>query len=341
MKTRILSCFRDFHCIAGACRDSCCIGWEIDVDEQSFRRYQTLTGPFGEELRANIATEPDGTHHYILEGERCPFLNEQGLCRQILALGEDVLCEICARHPRFYETFGEVQEMGMGLACEEAARLLFTDDHPLTLLEQGAGTGPEGEDGAVYDFLLEWREQCFAAACDPEQTIHQRLGALLLLGRQADAALQGENFILEPAPELCPGQGLLWLERLTELEPIDGEWTEALEDGLAAAEYPELLEDFAEAVEVRDYERLLVYLLFRYALKSVWDWEPAYWINFAVFCVLTVELLDFGRWLRNGQRFTMQDRQDTARIFSKEIEYDPDIVEGLGDLFEQTEPFCC
>ena len=60
-----------------------------------------------------------------------------------------------------------------------------------------------------------------------------------------------------------------------------------------------------------------------------------------MFCVLTVELLDFGRWLRNGQRFTMQDRQDTARIFSKEIEYDTDIVEGLGDLFEQTEPFCC
>ena len=24
-----------FRCIAGACKHSCCIGWEIDIDEES------------------------------------------------------------------------------------------------------------------------------------------------------------------------------------------------------------------------------------------------------------------------------------------------------------------
>jgi hypothetical protein len=52
-----------------------------------------------------------------------------------------------------------------------------------------------------------------------------------------------------------------------------------------------------------------------------------------------VELLDFGRWLKNGQRFTPQDRQDTARIFSKEIEYDPELLEGLTEIFDQFPPF--
>ena len=27
--------YDDFHCLASACRHSCCVGWEIDVDAES------------------------------------------------------------------------------------------------------------------------------------------------------------------------------------------------------------------------------------------------------------------------------------------------------------------
>ena len=27
--------YRDFKCIANRCTDSCCIGWEIDIDEDN------------------------------------------------------------------------------------------------------------------------------------------------------------------------------------------------------------------------------------------------------------------------------------------------------------------
>jgi lysine-N-methylase len=309
------------------------------VDEASLRRYQSVSGPFGEELRRSIITEADGSSHYLLTPEgRCPFLREDGLCRQILELGEDALCEICANHPRFFQRFGDLEEQGVGLACEEAARLLFTEPGPLTLLETGTGEAADFAEEALYRLLLDWRAECFAAAADDALSIHERLGAVLSLGRQADRALWGEPWDATP-PEVLPGHALLWLDRLTELEPIDDEWTAALEDALAAAEYPELLEEFALDAEERQYDRLLYYLLYRYTLRSVWDGEPRRWSDFAVFGVLTVELLDFGRWLKNGQRFTPQDRQDTARIFSKEIEYDPELLEGLTEVFDQFPPF--
>ena len=45
----------------------------------------------------------------------------QHLCRTILTLGEEKLCNICTEHPRYYEWFGSVKEGGIGLCCEEAA----------------------------------------------------------------------------------------------------------------------------------------------------------------------------------------------------------------------------
>ena len=51
-------------------------------------------------------------------------------------MGEDRLCDICREHPRFYNWFGDYTEVGLGLCCEEAERLLFSDSKPLTFVEE-------------------------------------------------------------------------------------------------------------------------------------------------------------------------------------------------------------
>ena len=38
MILRVPFYYKEFHCIADACKDSCCIGWEIDIDEETARR---------------------------------------------------------------------------------------------------------------------------------------------------------------------------------------------------------------------------------------------------------------------------------------------------------------
>jgi len=112
--------YDDFHCLAAACRHSCCVGWEIDVDGDSLDYYQSIAGELGEELRRQIALEPS-PHFRLGAGERCPFLQQDGLCRLICELGEDSLCDICALHPRFFEEIGEDELWGLGLSCEAAA----------------------------------------------------------------------------------------------------------------------------------------------------------------------------------------------------------------------------
>ena len=85
-----------FQCIASRCRDNCCIGWEIDIDEETDQFYRTVKGEFGKRLEDGISRE--GTPHFRLKGEqeRCAFLNDSNLCDIFIHLGEEHLCGICS-----------------------------------------------------------------------------------------------------------------------------------------------------------------------------------------------------------------------------------------------------
>ena len=51
MIVRVPDNFSEFICIAGDCKDSSSLGWEIDIDEDSYEYYKTLPGEVGERLR--------------------------------------------------------------------------------------------------------------------------------------------------------------------------------------------------------------------------------------------------------------------------------------------------
>ena len=135
MKYHKPSFFDQFKCIGSACTDTCCAGWEIEVDETTAEGYLTEKGEFGDRLRCEIGSEP-GEYFFKLQNNRCPFLNKENLCDIFINLGEDRLCDICREHPRFYNWFGDYTEVGLGLCCEEAERLLFSDSKPLTFVEE-------------------------------------------------------------------------------------------------------------------------------------------------------------------------------------------------------------
>jgi len=119
--------YKDFKCIADRCRHSCCIGWEIDVDEDALSRYAAL-GEAGAGIIRSIDMSGGTPHFRLLSGERCPHLDSHGLCRIITKHGEGYLCDICREHPRFYNFPKGRCEVGLGAACEEAARLILTSE---------------------------------------------------------------------------------------------------------------------------------------------------------------------------------------------------------------------
>ena len=50
MKQYIPSYYRNFQCIAQKCKDNCCIGWDIMIDQQSYEQYQKVATPFKKRL---------------------------------------------------------------------------------------------------------------------------------------------------------------------------------------------------------------------------------------------------------------------------------------------------
>lgn len=134
MKTFVPHYYSNFKCIAGECRHSCCIGWEIDIDPLSLKKYNSIKTPFGKKIRDNMDFQDGGACFRLNDDERCPFLNEQKLCDIILNLGEDYLCDICTDHPRFRNFYSGRTEMGLGLCCEEACRIILFDEHHFSLI---------------------------------------------------------------------------------------------------------------------------------------------------------------------------------------------------------------
>ena len=125
--------YESFRCRASACRHSCCRGWEIDIDENTLELYWGLRGEWREKMDAAVVCDDSGAHFRLTEDERCPFLQQDGLCELICAFGADALCDICALHPRFYELVGSYELAGLGLSCEAVCDLLLAGEGELTL----------------------------------------------------------------------------------------------------------------------------------------------------------------------------------------------------------------
>ncbi|MBR0462814.1 MAG: flagellin lysine-N-methylase [Clostridia bacterium] len=179
--------FASFRCTASACRHTCCAGWEIDIDPEALSRYERLPGAFGDRVRQSVSTE--GTPHFILtEDERCPLLNGENLCDLILHEGEGALCQICRDHPRFRNYFSGRVEIGLGLVCEEATRLILSWPRPLRLVSLEGGepeTATEDE-----QFLFSYRSEWLASISEigprarlKENLIYRHLSDALYDGR--------------------------------------------------------------------------------------------------------------------------------------------------------------
>lgn len=139
--------FDEFTCKASACRHTCCAGWEIYVDDDTASRYEKLLDSGEKRL---LERTPDGIL-LCREGGRCKFLRDDRLCDLIISYGEEVLCDICREHPRFYSYSenGSVCEAGVGLCCEEAAALWLSADPEF--VREDDGYEPDSNELALLD----------------------------------------------------------------------------------------------------------------------------------------------------------------------------------------------
>lgn len=128
MKIIVPDYYKEFKCIADKCQHTCCKGWEVEIDDVSLERYSDIAY-INEKIERT-----DDNHFKLIEDEKCPFLLESGLCDMIVIYGEEMICQTCADHPRYRNFWTDRIEMGLGLVCEEAARIILSRETPMRLV---------------------------------------------------------------------------------------------------------------------------------------------------------------------------------------------------------------
>ncbi len=199
MKTIAPDYYNSFACSAGKCGHSCCEGWEIDIDPETLAKYVFMDGPLGEKIRANIAIVGEGgsedpvnivpealapgmprqeelpSAHFVNDASgRCPFLRDDGLCEIYVQEGPSALCQICRDHPRFRNFWSGRTELGLGLACEEAARLILSRKEKVQLIELEDDGEPAAMSAEEED-LFALREDLFAILQDRSAPVDDRV----------------------------------------------------------------------------------------------------------------------------------------------------------------------
>ena len=319
--------FDDFRCIATACQHSCCVGWEIDVDAESLRRYDAVKGSMGERLKACIDRKADPPCFILTPDERCPFLNRNGLCDLITELGEDSLCHICADHPRFRNVLPHRVELGLGLCCEAAASLILSQTAVTEIIplspEAAARDRYAREEADLPDDLtpkaLRLRDTAMSIAQDRRISLGKRVKRLC-----------AELGYARCYPDFTYAE---WAEILLDSEELDPARRRIFEALAALSESPDN--------ELKDepgipYEKLLCYFLYRYTAaegRGLADWSPLTRIGFAVLSTILVHAM-----ARATGQTDLDGLCEISRVYSSEMEYSEENVDYLWDILQEDTP---
>ena len=298
----------DFRCLASRCPDTCCAGWEIVVDDVSATRFRAMEGELGERMRAALITV-DGEAQLRRHADgRCVLLNERNLCDLYAACGEGALCRTCRLHPRFVADYGARREVMPGLSCPAWIETYLLDPEKVTFVteETDDPISYTDIDAALFFKLYRARTSALDMVQDRSLTINDRLRRLLTLA----AELDGER------EEDCPQKSILpsWRRKLLGLEILTPQWRELLRQK-GGTPYPE-----AELAPL--LEKVLVYDVFRFFLRGVYDGRALPWAKYAVFHALV--LRDLSRHCASKKEFC-----EVIRLYSKEIEHNAENIEAL------------
>lgn len=114
--------YKKFQCIADKCTITCCQEWKIGVDNETNRKWKKLLPPDTVvDKKKNLSAytvKKDGMRVIVLDEKlRCPFLNEEKLCRLVCTYTDRVLSDTCTQFPREVHRFSTHEEETLMPCC--------------------------------------------------------------------------------------------------------------------------------------------------------------------------------------------------------------------------------
>ncbi len=369
MKIRVPKYLNKFKCIADKCEDTCCAGWEIVIDKETYNYYENLSGSFGERLRSEIVNDGED-NIFVLKNGNCAFLNKNKLCDIYNELGEDGLCYTCKKYPRYMEEFGSLREIGISLSCPEAARIMLGDSNKVEFElseDYEIITSYNDIDGMLFIELMQCRNIIFNIFQNRNIDLNIRATIILDFVKEVQDKIDEDdltnlntikeryldkNFINKTISDLDKHSSDKehWYNDIEEyfhifkgLKHINNNDPLGLDKVLSYIKssdenreiYLDKYKEFNNFYKGNMYkfENILVYFVFRYFMKAVFDYDVAAKVKTAVVSYLIIKQLCVVRWIESGD-FSEEDIVGITRIYSKDIEHLEENIDTLAEIFK-------
>lgn len=309
IKTFVPTYFDKFKCIASKCPDTCCAGWEADLDDEIIEKYKTVDGELGERIRNSLSKDETDCDIFALrENGRCLFLNSCNLCDIQAACGEEYLSKTCAMFPRFYDNFGKIREMGIGFGCPEAARIMLADDEPFSLefYEESVGDVDDIDENFLSE-IITLRAEIFAILEDEELSFRKKMENIFDIVTAFQKELDGEAYADEK-------QNRNFDDCISVFENMEYIKNER-KDFVFSLKGQKLSKNTLNLYR-SDFEKLMKYYVFRYFLSLGYDYDVVTPIKYGVFACIVIS--------RIYAYFGTPDFKTRVKImysYSKEVEY--------------------
>lgn len=357
MQYMIPDYYKAFSCTADRCEETCCAGWQIVVDDRSWKRYCRLKGPLGRYVRRALRRK-DHTFRQTKEG-RCAFLDQNNLCRMYQTLGRRSLCRTCRRYPRHVEEFENVREITLSLSCPEVVRILLEREEPvhfLTYEKEGEETY-ENYDPFLYSILADGREIMRLILQDRTKTIDIRVRLILKMAEEMQLRFDQrelfgceevfekyenpestEAMVTEMQKNRIKGEwGYRESRRLFQvtrnLERLKDDWEILLQEtedvlyARGAEGYEQVRSCFEEwrGAHLQKWdvwmEQYLVYFLYTYFCGAVYDGKILNKVKMTAAVAWVLQEILMAKWVINAEELNMEDVKEVMYRYSRELEH--------------------
>ena len=359
--------YDEFTCVADKCKDTCCSGWQIVIDDEYYNKYKN-----NEEFSSiDMKDYVDFKEHVFKQSEdrRCAFLRDDNLCKLCFEYGESALCRTCHLYPRHIEEFENVREISLSLSCPEVCKILLNRDTKVKFVSDENDESEEYEDFdfMLYSCLLDARDVMIEILQNRSLSIDVRAGMVLGLASDMEIRLNdGRFFTIEELLDYAVTTDALIkssakinsflsnsprvykymkrkFETLIKLEPISYDWINLYSEAdyilyKKGEEYYTDISERFDAYNKKDrhfdiiMEQLLVYFVFTYFCGAVYDSSIYGKAKLCVYSVYYIKELLKAMFVRNGFELTHEEIEDIVIRYSRELEHS-DINLGKIEVF--------
>lgn len=348
--------YKKFRCTAGDCPDTCCAGWQIQIDPVSLKKYRKTKGALGNRLKNEINWKEGCFRRYA---GRCAFLTGENLCDLYLEGGGDkALCKTCRTYPRHIEEFEGLREFSLSMSCPAAAEIILTNKEPVRFLhaENPERDEPFENDYEDFDYflftkLMDTRNLILKILQNREQPLKLRAAVALALSHDlqeridrnalfdADKLLERyssarmwtwfEEQLRKPYSNSNAGRTMTRLFSLfKQMEVLRKDWTfhlaaarRTLTDFQYGSCYKAEKNMFENVFDDIIGEQILVYFVFTYFCGAVYNGNAYGKMKFAIAGLILIRELVRARWIQHTGRLDTEEIIMTAVRYSREIEH--------------------